>query len=301
MSMQGRAGWPWPPGRALRARVSVLYFANKYRLFYCAWPGCGSPCSCVLGRACVSGAATHGPCRRGDVHPSQVVGVPGGWVGAQAGGVGQGGGQECAGGDPVYFRGAAAIRTAGPLSVRGQGHVPGPVRGCDVAALPALAGWGASCPAPVRGRGQAAGTCLWFLCFASSLSIWETAPCASALPPCNPSNSRDHSLWGSRALCSGWARGRCFSATPACGFGHGCLAPACAEGLVRLPRVPWLSPSLAVELVTTPWRWLPAPAQVVLPAGSCPSHLWLCRWKCQGVKLISCGKHLPHHPAPLEP
>lgn len=142
MSMQGRAGWPWPPGRALRARVSVLYFANKYRLFYCAWPGCGSPCSCVLGRACVSGAATHGPCRRGDVHPSQVVGVPGGWVGAQAGGVGQGGGQECAGGDPVYFRGAAAIRTAGPLSVRGQGHVPGPVRGCDVAALPALAGWG---------------------------------------------------------------------------------------------------------------------------------------------------------------
>lgn len=41
-----------------------------------------------------------------------------------------------------------------------------------------------------------------------------------------------------------------------------------AEVLMWLPRVPWLSPSLAAAgLVMTPWRWLPAPA----PSGSAAS------------------------------
>lgn len=72
MSTWGCVGQPWPPGRALQGRVSVLYFANKYRLFYL--PGW------VV--ALHAGEGVHaGGCCQGGIHPSWVVGVPSGWAG----------------------------------------------------------------------------------------------------------------------------------------------------------------------------------------------------------------------------
>lgn len=48
------------------------------------------------------------------------------------------------------------------------------------------------------------------------------------------------------------------------------------------------------------------PVPAALPAVSrlsaaAAGHSWLGQWKFQGMKLLSCGKHLPHHPASLEP
>lgn len=110
-------------------RVSVLYFANKCHLFYLlAWlvaprsfpPPFGGRCACrgQLRMVCTAvGMSTPPRCW---VSPAGVGDV-------QAGGIGQDGRQECAGRDPVYFRGAAAaLEQQGPCQSMGRAVFPAP-------------------------------------------------------------------------------------------------------------------------------------------------------------------------------
>lgn len=122
-SVWGHGGRPGPPGRALRARVSVLYFANKYHLFYLPGQAVALRAPACQGRVCMLGAAVHGPCHRGDVRPSQVVGVPHGWVGG-AGRRGQAG--MCWQGPCLLLRRSCGPKQRGPCWCTGRAAFPAP-------------------------------------------------------------------------------------------------------------------------------------------------------------------------------
>ena len=126
-------------------------------------------------------------------------------------------------------------RTAGPLSVRRQGHVPSPARGCDVAVLSALAGWGLPALPQCGGTGRRLGPA-----FGSSALHRLSAP---KKQPCVPQHSHPvapqtlgATVYGAPVpfAAGGDGDGAFLPPLPVvCVFSvHGCLTPACAEGLV---------------------------------------------------------------------
>lgn len=194
--------------------------------------------------------------------------------------------------------------------VHGQGRLPGPARGCDVAALPARAGWGL--PALPQGVGGQLGPACGSPAL-HRLSAPEKQPCVPqhSHPVAPPPPAPGTMVCGGPLpfAAGGDGDGAFLPPLPAvCVVSViGCLTPQPApKGSCGCPVSPGCPPGpAAAEPVMTPQWWLPAPAPVVPPAGAisaaAPGRWWLGQWKLQGVKLLSCGKHLPHHPASLEP
>lgn len=94
-------------------------------LFACL--GGGSPFPSYRGRVCVPGAAAHGPHCCGDVHPSQVLGVPGrcGGCAGRRDGAGRQAGM-CWQGPCLLPRSSCSPEQQGPCQSMGRAVFPAP-------------------------------------------------------------------------------------------------------------------------------------------------------------------------------
>lgn len=194
------------------------------------------------------GAAEHSPRCRGDVHPSQVLGVPGG-CGGCAGRRDRAGRQAgmCWQGPCLLPRSSCSPEQQGPCQSMGRAVFLAPHR---AVMWPRCRPWqaGGFLPCP-RAEPRTWDMPLALLCIISQ--HLKTALCSPALPPSSSAHSEVLGPF------TGGEDGDDAFLPPLPAF---CMLLV-AEELMWLPCVPWLSPSLAAaQLVMTRWRWLPAPA-----------------------------------------